>query len=146
MGPFLSTIPGILVRIRTPLTLAGLVVLILYALYRQVLNLQIFSQVNSDQTFALIDTIVRSVFWLALVALVLGILSYVISILLRHKYPGMNSDVEIIDQRVDPNMTEQPDQRPSSESRLLMGELLPFVAPGRLFRHRHYLRAPRPLH
>jgi uncharacterized membrane protein YjgN (DUF898 family) len=63
-------------RIKTPLALAGAVVVALYLIFRQVLNLQVFSNVGSQPTFLIIQSVIDKVFWLAVLATTLGILSY----------------------------------------------------------------------
>ena len=72
-------------KIKTPLALAGGVMVILYLLYKQVLALGIFSKLESQPTFLLIQGVVDRLFWLALVALVLGVASYVTVALLKNK-------------------------------------------------------------
>ena len=70
-----SRIDAIGGRIRTPLVLAGLVVLVLYALYRQILSLAIFTTLSQEGTFRVVDLLIRVLFWLALLAIVLGVAS-----------------------------------------------------------------------
>jgi hypothetical protein len=63
-------------RIKTPLALAGAIVVALYLLYRQVLSLGIFSTLGSQPTFLVLQSIINKLFWLAVLALVLGVSSY----------------------------------------------------------------------
>lgn len=63
-------------RIKTPLTLGGLAVVVLYGLYSQILRLQIFGKLPPDSTFILVRDIVGYLFWLAVLAVVLGVASY----------------------------------------------------------------------
>jgi ABC-type arginine/histidine transport system permease subunit len=63
-------------RIKTPLALAGAVVVALYLIYRQVLSLGIFSTLGSQPTFLVVQSIIDKLFWLAVLALVLGVCSY----------------------------------------------------------------------
>jgi hypothetical protein len=72
----LSRFGALLTRVRTPLALAGLVVLVLYAIYRQILQMSVFSQVSSEQTFVLIDRIAFYLFCLAVLAIVLALIGY----------------------------------------------------------------------
>lgn len=65
---------------------------ILYLLYKQILALGIFSKLESQPTFLLVQNVVDRLFWLALVALVLGIASYVAVALLKNK-PQQEPDV-----------------------------------------------------
>lgn len=62
--------------IRRPLALTGLVVVVLYGVYRLILTLPIFSQIDDVQTFVLVDRIALYLFILALVAIVLSIFAY----------------------------------------------------------------------
>lgn len=63
-------------RVKTPLTLGGLVVIVLYELYSQILGLKIFGQLPPNSTFVLVRDIVGYLFWLAVLAVVLGVGSY----------------------------------------------------------------------
>lgn len=72
-----SKIATILDRIKTPLTLGGLVVVVLYGLYNQILKLPGFSAaLPSGATAQLLQDIIRYLFWLAILAVVLGVGSY----------------------------------------------------------------------
>ena len=66
-------------RISTPLSLSGLVITVLYGIYRSVLEFSDFSLFGKNETFVLVDKIVSYLFVLALVALVLGITAYVLT-------------------------------------------------------------------
>lgn len=77
---WLTKIGGVIERVRTPLALAGLVIVILYALYKQILEMDIFTEVGSDATFILIDRILTYLFILAVIAVILGGLGYILSI------------------------------------------------------------------
>ena len=72
-------------KAKTPLALAGGVIAVLYLIYRQVLTLGIFSKLESRPTFVLIQGLVDRLFWLALVALVLGVASYLAVALLKNR-------------------------------------------------------------
>lgn len=63
-------------RVKTPLTLGGLVVIVLYGLYSQILKLKIFGQLPPNSTFILVRDIVGYLFWLAVLAVVLGVASH----------------------------------------------------------------------
>ncbi len=75
---WLGQIGGALRGVRTPLTLGGLAVIVLCIIYNKILGLGIFPQLTSGEASALLTTMVDYVFWLALVAVVLGILGYLI--------------------------------------------------------------------
>ena len=72
----ITKIGNVLDRVKTPLTLGGLVILVLYGIYSQILKLGIFPQLPAASAFTLLQAIVRYLFWLALVALILGVGSY----------------------------------------------------------------------
>jgi hypothetical protein len=76
-------------KVKTPLTLAGLVVIVLYGLYSQLLRTNVLTPLSGDSTFIIVRDFIRYIFWLAIVAVVLGIVSYVV-VQLRppHKDPG----------------------------------------------------------
>ncbi len=74
-------------RVKTPLALAGTVVIALYLIYRQVLSLSIFSNIGSQPTFLVIQSIIDKLFWLAILALVLGVGSYLAIALRGHRAP-----------------------------------------------------------
>ena len=71
----ITKIGNVLDRVKTPLTLGGLVILVLYGIYSQILTSSVFSAVAAS-AFTLLQAIVRYLFWLALVALILGVGSY----------------------------------------------------------------------
>lgn len=72
-----AKIANILDRIKTPLTLGGLVVLVLYGLYSQVLKLPgLGAALPSGAAAQLIGDIIKYLFWLAILAVVLGVGSY----------------------------------------------------------------------
>ena len=72
-----SKIGTILDRIKTPLTLGGLVVVVLYGLYSQILKLPGFAAALPSGTAAqLLQDIIKYLFWLAILAVVLGVGSY----------------------------------------------------------------------
>ncbi len=60
-----------------PLSIVSLGLLILYLLYKAILKLDIFSKLQEDLTFALINSIVDKVFLLAVAALVIGVAAYI---------------------------------------------------------------------
>ena len=87
--------------IRTPLALSALVTLILYAILRQILELNVFANIGAESTYLLLAAIVQALFVLALVAIVLSIASYVTSIALRHRTSKLSSNRTLIDSRLD---------------------------------------------
>lgn len=83
-------------KIRTPIALAGGAIVILYLIYHQILNLGIYSKVNSDATIYLIDGILDKVFWLALISLILATGSYIFSLVIKLR-PPTKSKIELVD-------------------------------------------------
>ena len=75
MKPDIQALLKLALKIRTPLALAGLVIIIFYAIYKEVLSLNIFANVGGNSTFLIIENIIDKVFWLTVLALVLGVIS-----------------------------------------------------------------------
>ncbi|CAM1371548.1 hypothetical protein [Tenacibaculum xiamenense] len=100
----LDKILNVATKIRTPLSIAGLIIIILYLIVRQILDMQIFTEVGKENSFLLINSILDKIFWLALVSLILGISSYLITILIKKK-SRKTSNVSIIDSSNDEKMS-----------------------------------------
>lgn len=90
-------------KIKTPLTLSGIVIVVLYAIYRQVLSLDVFEKIGSNSTFILLQNILDKLFWLALFAIILGVISYLTIFILGRKKPLTSSSVVLIDASLDPH-------------------------------------------
>src|SRR5438067_2551359 len=101
MKPDIQALLNLAVKIRTPLALAGLVIVIFYAIYKEILSLNIFEKVGGTSTFLIIENIIDKVFWLAIVALVLGVLSYLFTYFLSYKNKPLSSNVSLIDASLD---------------------------------------------
>jgi len=89
-------------QVKTPLSLAGAVLIVFYLLLQQVLNLRVFENIGSSSTAILLHEIVQYLFWLALISILLGVASYVVAIILNHQLRSRESDVQLIDARLDP--------------------------------------------
>lgn len=89
-------------KVKTPLALSGLVVIVLYLIVKQILSLNVFSNIGSSSTFILLQNILDKVFWLAVITIFLGIGSYIFSTVLSHKVASRSSNVELVDARVNP--------------------------------------------
>lgn len=63
-------------KIKTPLTFGGFVVIVLYGIYSQVLKLFDPKTFPPGSAALIVGDIVRYLFWLALLAVVLGVGSY----------------------------------------------------------------------
>jgi len=91
-------------KIKTPLTLGGLVFVVLYLIYQQVLSLNIFSELTDAGTLLIIDKILDRLFWLALISLLLGVVSY---LLIRFMGPiKKESNVELLEANNDDSRSE----------------------------------------
>src|SRR5438128_1542812 len=71
-------------KVGTPLALAGIIVIVLYALYKQVLALKLFAPIEAGPTARLLENVLNKLFWLALLALILGVASYIVTALFPH--------------------------------------------------------------
>lgn len=98
----LGRIAGVASRVRTPLGLAGLTVVVLYALYRQVLGLQVFENVGSQSTAQLLNAVIDRVFLVAILATLIAGLAYLIPIVrTRPEAQVRSSHIELIDASLD---------------------------------------------
>jgi hypothetical protein len=99
---------GLIERVRTPLSLAGLAFVILYFIYKNILQLDIYENVGSERTFLVIDRVVTSLFWLALAALILGIVGYLVRPLMPNLISPkpLQSRTSLIDASLDPQASE----------------------------------------
>jgi hypothetical protein len=59
--------------IRHPISLAALVVMVLYGIYKLVLGLPVFNEIGEERTFQFLDRVSFYIFILALIAIILGI-------------------------------------------------------------------------
>jgi len=95
----LNKLATIFTKIRTPLSLAGLVILVLYAVYRQILSLKIFPTLSETSASVLLNSLVTGLFWLALVAIVLGVVSHFLSVFFKVKLARQGNMV-LVDQQL----------------------------------------------
>jgi hypothetical protein len=65
--------------------------------------LPVFSQVGAQPTFILLQGILNKMFWFALVALVLGVGSYIFTAILKHRLQDDRPNVALIDASLDPH-------------------------------------------
>jgi hypothetical protein len=89
-------------KIKTPLALSGLVVVVLYAIYKQILSLDVYERIGSESTFQFLQNILDKLFWLAIIAIILGVICYLLPIILSHKARPSSSNVSLIDASLDP--------------------------------------------
>ena len=96
----LSAVAGAATRIRTPLGLAGLISVLLYATYRQVLSLPVFSMMDLEPTFLLLTFIVDRVFLIALIAILIAGVGYILPIVIPLQR-RRSSNVVLLDASLD---------------------------------------------
>ena len=94
---------GVAEKVKTPLALSGLVIIVLYLIFKQVLSLNVFSNIGSSNTFVLLQNLLSMVFWLAILSIVLGVGSYILAMVLKHRIDPRSSNVQLIDSRLDPH-------------------------------------------
>lgn len=75
---WLAKVAGVLRGLRTPLSLGGLTVIVLCKIYSRVLDLDVLSTITASQTSGVLNAVVGYMFWLALVAVVLGTVGFLI--------------------------------------------------------------------
>jgi hypothetical protein len=77
----------VLERIKTPLTLAGLALLVFYGVVTQLLKMNIFGQLQASSSAVLLTHVLDYTFVLALVALILGVVSFLVTQFIKPKNP-----------------------------------------------------------
>ena len=70
-------------KIKTPLALSGLIIIVLYYIYRQILSLNIFSEIGESNTFLLLDKTIGILFYLAILSIILGTIGYLSSLFIK---------------------------------------------------------------
>ena len=91
-------------KIKAPLTLTALAIIVFYLVLRQVLALDIFVSLTSATTYKLVGSLLDKVFWLALVSLLVGALLYVFSIYVEKKSTTAPA-VTLLDARVNEQLS-----------------------------------------
>src|SRR5438876_3472737 len=86
-------------RIKTPLALAGAVLIVFYLIIKQLLSLNVFSNIGSEATADLLRGLVSKLFWLSIITICLGVVSYLIALILSHQIRARESKVELVDAR-----------------------------------------------
>ena len=87
-------------KIKTPLILSGLVVIVMYYTYKQILSSGLLSKLGEGNTFLLLDKILNVMFYLAILSIILGAGCYLVSILITKSEPKVESieaKVELLD-------------------------------------------------
>src|SRR5712692_4426284 len=75
-------------RIRTPIALAGLVVMILYAVIRQMLKSGLFPPLDQSAGGRAVNMILKGLFALSIIAMVLGFAGYIVSLFAPPRPPA----------------------------------------------------------
>jgi hypothetical protein len=88
-------------RVQTPLALAGIIMVVLYAISSQILRLDIFSNIGGPGTLQLLDGLLQKLFVLAILSLVFAAIAYVAGLYVRHRPAPRKSNLELIDARLD---------------------------------------------
>ena len=89
--------------IKLPLSLAALGLLIFYLIINSVLGMGIFANLSEGSTFEILNSILSFVFWIALAALIVGAILYIIPYIFP-KYK--KSNVEIVSSNLNVNLSE----------------------------------------
>jgi hypothetical protein len=74
----MDTIFSVAARVATPLALAGLTVSVVYGLYARVFRPKVIEQLDKHYVFRVVDTGMQYIYHLAMVAIVLGVLAFVV--------------------------------------------------------------------
>ncbi|QDG93257.1 hypothetical protein NIBR502774_12520 [Rhizobium sp. NIBRBAC000502774] len=93
-------------RTKTPLALAGASLIVFYLLIKQLLSLNLFSNIGSEATAAFLQGLVAYLFWLAIVTIGLGVASYLVALILSHQIRARASNVNLVDARLDPHSSD----------------------------------------
>lgn len=72
-------------RIGTPLALAGLVVGVMYLLYKSLLEGRLLSSISPGHSYRIINRIINFVFILSVIALALGVACYVLTVMIPQR-------------------------------------------------------------
>ena len=92
----MKNILSVATRIKKPLSLASLVIIVLYLITKHILSLEIFSNINEEKTYLLLTDIFDKIFWLAIIALFLGIVGYILSYYFKNKSSTKKADKKTI--------------------------------------------------
>src|SRR5437867_2779648 len=98
---------SILEQIRGPLSIVALSFLVLYEIYLRVLKLRVFQPIGPKRTLSMLTTVLSRLFWLAVIALVLGLGSYIASLYINRQPAKLTSSARLLDARVDQTLTRE---------------------------------------
>jgi hypothetical protein len=87
-------------KVATPLALAGFAFAVLFLIFRQLLTLKVFSRIAGTHTTEVLKSIINKLFVLALVAMILGFVGFLIPQLLANSTPKKTAE-DIIFEAID---------------------------------------------
>jgi sterol desaturase/sphingolipid hydroxylase (fatty acid hydroxylase superfamily) len=99
MSDLLNRLAKVAVAARTPLGLAGLALVLTYALAKEALQLKIFANVGGDNTYRLLNMFLQGLFVIAIVSIVLAMLGYLFSTYWDRR-SHLRSEVSLVDAAV----------------------------------------------
>jgi p-aminobenzoyl-glutamate transporter AbgT len=79
MGFELSRFTSLLERVKTPLSLGGLALLIFYGVLSKMLSLKIWASLHESNTLVLLSRILNYTFIIALICVILGVASFLVT-------------------------------------------------------------------
>ncbi len=103
---YLDKILLVTTKIKTPLSIAGLVIIFLYLVAKQILSLKIFSELGQKNSFIILSDILNKFFWIAVIALFLGVIGYIAALLFKRQLTSHKSNIKLIDARNDESMSD----------------------------------------
>lgn len=93
-------------KVKTPISLVSLAIIILYLILKQILDMDIYTKVGEENTRLLIENVLSKIFWFAIIALAVGVLLYILSFTLKKQNnPTLDSDVKLISSSIDSKMS-----------------------------------------
>lgn len=111
----MSNITDGITKIRTPMTICGLIIVALYSIYSAVLKLGIFTTLEEDKTFLIISTIIDKMFYLAVLSLCIAGGTYFYSQFFKVKEKEgpqiVAVDVSVIEQKGEKIRYEEPESK-----------------------------------
>lgn len=96
MDSWLVRLGRVAAGVRSPLSLAGLVLFLAFALVRTVLALNVFSNIGGDNTYRLLEMLFRGLFILGILSLVLAGLGYLADRLIKQR-DNRRSKLRLVD-------------------------------------------------
>jgi hypothetical protein len=101
MDAWLVRLATVASKVQTPLGLAGVALVILYAIANQILKLNVFDNIGGNATFVLLDNIFSRIFYLALLSILLAVASYLVTLQLNTRPAAKQSSLRLVDASLD---------------------------------------------